>query len=203
MSNIYAVVNPKTQIVVGFVETNINIKEPISVESLSLDTVNGETHKLHNMILSNEPTLISQYDEKRHFIPKLNCETYYYIVLEGKNLTILKDTSTITKLEKAMYNLETSKKTKDILIDLAFNNAHFILKSMKEKPLNKIHVGDVILDNDKLLLVSALNDDGTSPNTYEFVSSSKIKLIETQLVGEYAFRVGRIGVSVDGIECIS
>lgn len=194
--NVYAVIHPQTNMLIGFTKSPIVVDKPELVEFFSISTVTNETHKLLNVILSNDPEFIAEYNEDKYCDLDIKNETSYWIVFEGQNVPVLRDTTTLRKLKKAMSNLKVPAETKDLLISLAtlqksskpsFDN--FILKSMKLKPIEKIKEGDVVIYNDELYHISETHDDAVFAN--RIISLDTVECSHKVITDKLLFRVGR------------
>lgn len=189
MNNVYAVINPITQLIIGYVQTTQQIEKPLLVESFSIDTVEGKQRKLLDTLLSNDEKIVSQFDPKIHCDIDIKNETCYWIILNGQNIPVVRDTSTVKKLKSAMLNLNIEKEVKDLLTDLALNKHNFILKSMKEKPRNKIRLGDVVIYDGSLYYIT--DHDYEYPIGQKIISMNEISNEHIKIKDESVFRVGR------------
>lgn len=189
MNNVYAVINPTTQLIIGYVQTTQQIEKPILVESFSIDTVEGKQRKLLDVLLSDEEKIVSQFNPEIHRDLDIKNETCYWVILNGQNIPVVRDTSTVKKLKSAMMNLNIDQNEKTLLIDLALNKHNFILKSMKEKPRNKIRLGDVIIHNNELYFITA--HEYEFPIGQKIISMTELSPVHLKIEEESIFRVGR------------
>lgn len=188
MKNVYAVINPSTKFVIGYViiPGNVDIKAPVS--AFAVETVSGERRDILDVLLADNTHPDFKYEEDKYKLLDVKNETSYGVILDGIEYRILTDNSVLQKLKDKINSLELSEETKNILVDLSTKKDNFILKTFKDKPFEKVRLGDVIVFEDKLFHVEHIGEEDLTVLEID----SNFNLLEQRTIHvENIFRVGR------------
>lgn len=159
MKNVYAVINPSTKFVIGYVFVPTEVDVSIPVSAFAVETVSDERRNILDVILADNTYPEFKYEESKYKLLDVKNETNYGIIVNGKEYRILTDNSVLQKLKDKIVSLDVSDKIKETLISLSTRKDNFILKTFKDKPFDKVRLGDVIILEDKLLHVLNIGEE--------------------------------------------
>lgn len=190
MKNVYAVINPSTKFVIGYVQVPESVKVEVGnpVPAFAVDTVSKGKRDILDVILVDNSHPDFKYDEEKYSLLDVRHEATYGIVLEGNEYRILTDNSVLRKLKDKIQSLEVTQEVKHLLSELSKLKDTFILKTFKEKPIEKVKNGDVILIGGLLFHVSSVDSENVIAKEIKSVSEfGEEKIIKLDSI----FRVGR------------
>lgn len=190
MKNVYAVINPSTKFVIGYVQVPESVKVEVGnpVPAFAVDTVSKEKKDILDVILVDNSHPDFKYDEEKYSLLDVRHEATYGVVLEGEEYRILTDNSVLRKLKDKIQSLEVTQEVKHLLSELSKLKDTFILKTFKEKPIEKVKNGDVILIGGLLFHVSSVDSENVVAKEIKSVSEfGDEKIIKLDSI----FRVGR------------
>ena len=190
MKNVYAVINPSTKFVIGYVQVPESVKVEVGnpVPAFAVDTVSKGKKDILDVILVDNSHPDFKYDEEKYSLLDVRHEATYGVVLEGNEYRILTDNSVLRKLKDKIQSLEVTQEIKHLLSELSKLKDTFILKTFKEKPVEKVKNGDVILISGLLFQVSSVDSENIVVKEIKSVSEfGEEKTIKVDNV----FRVGR------------
>lgn len=198
MKNIYAVINPQTQFIVGYIQLPTPIKAPFLTEAYATETYTSNMRQIPDFIVTDDPEFVAKYDPELHRDLDVKNETNYEVVIDNKHIPILTNTTNLLKLREKLLKLNLTTTVKQMVEKLAFKFDQFIIKSIKNKPVEKCKIDDVLLIDDKIYhLVSIIENDGEQP---AFVAREIINVKDDQkveygqeieLTQDEVFRIGR------------
>lgn len=190
MKNVYAVINPSTKFVIGYVQVPESVKVEVGnpVPAFAVDTVSKGKRDILDVILVDNSHPDFKYDEEKYSLLDVRHEATYGVVLEGNEYRILTDNSVLRKLKDKIQSLEVTQEVKHLLSELSKLKDTFILKTFKEKPIEKVKNGDVILIGGLLFHVSSVDSENVIAKEIKSVSEfGEEKIIKLDSI----FRVGR------------